>query len=100
MLTPQDVKNLISAQSKVLATKEDVGGLKEDIQYVKEDVSQVKENVAKLEVKVDTLITAVDGLVKLVKDFRDEHIVLHRRIETLEKWAKKVSEQVGIPLPS
>ncbi len=49
---------------------------------------------------LELLRTAVDNLAKMVKDFRDEHIVLHRRLETLEKWAKQVSAKVGIPLPS
>jgi hypothetical protein len=41
----------------------------------------------------------VDSLAKIVKDFRDEHIILHRRLETLEAWAKQVAKQTGIPLP-
>ena len=86
MLTQGDIKDLISAQSKVFATKDDVG--------------QLKEHISRVEEKVDSLITSVDGLAKLVKDFRDEHIVLHRRIEMLETWARKVSAQVGIPLPT
>ena len=76
MLTDQDIKKLI----KVFVTKEDL-----------EDLAS-KEDVRALQ-------TSIDGLAKMVKDFRDEHIIMHRRIQTLESWAKKVSEKVRIPLP-
>ncbi|OGX06993.1 MAG: hypothetical protein A2Z88_00635 [Omnitrophica WOR_2 bacterium GWA2_47_8] len=60
---------------------------------------EYKRDATRLEQKVDTLINSVDGLAKLVKDYQDEHMVLHRRLEKLEAWAKRVSERVGIPLP-
>ncbi len=74
--------------------------LKTIFDYFDQQHREYKIDLARVEQKVDTLTTAVDNLAKLVKDFRDEHIVLHRRLEVLEDWAKKVSERVGIPLPS
>ncbi len=75
MLTQEDIQLM----EKVFATKEDL----EDL-ATKEDIR--------------TLQTSIDGLAKLVKDFRDEHVVLYKRIETLENWAKKVAEKLGISL--
>jgi regulator of replication initiation timing len=62
--------------------------------------SEITDRLDNMEKKVDVLQTSVDNLTKMVKDFRDEHIILHRRLETLEKWAKQVSEKLGISLPN
>jgi hypothetical protein len=67
--------------------------------YMDEMKAELKADIGRLDKKVDHLQATVDSLAKLVKDFRDEHIVMHRRLELLEKWAKQVSEKVGIPLP-
>jgi len=37
-------------------------------------------------------------MAKLVKDFRDEHVVLYHKVQALEDWAKKVAEKLGISL--
>lgn len=81
MLTDQDIAKLVG----VLATQKDLNDLKSNALALKDDVRNLQ--------------ASVDNLAKMVKDFRDEHIVVHRRLETLEAWAKKVSEKVGIPLP-
>ena len=80
MLTKQDIQLM----QEVFVTKEDLASLV--------DVVATKEEMRDLQ-------TAVDGLAKLVKDFREEHIVIHHRLEILEDWAKKVSAKTGIPLP-
>ena len=51
----------------------------EDIKLM-EQVFAAKEGLADLASKEDvkTLQTSIDGLAKLVKDFRDEHIVLYK----------------------
>ncbi len=67
--------------------------------YIDAKHSEVTERFDSLENRVDKLQTSVDSLTKMVKDFRDEHIVLHRRMEVLETWAQKVAKQTGIPLP-
>lgn len=54
----------------------------------------------KIEADLSGLISAVDRLAKLVQDFRDEHLIIHKRLETLEHWAKEVSKKLGISLPS
>ena len=81
MLTNEDIIKL----SKVLATNE--------------DIKDVKSDIVRLENKVDKLQTSVDNLGKMVKTFQEEHIIMRKRLETLETWAKKVSEKLGIPLP-
>lgn len=73
--------------------------LKPLFDYMDEKFAQIDERFDRVEKKVDALQQAVDALRKEVKDFSDEHIVLYRKIEVLEEWAKKVSEKVGIPLP-
>jgi archaellum component FlaC len=67
--------------------------------YIDEKHSEITERFDRLENRVDKLQESVDSLAKIVKDFRDEHIILHRRLETLEAWAKQVAKQTGIPLP-
>lgn len=79
MLTPQDIKLM----EEVFPTRDEIVS-KSEFFALREDVR--------------TLQTSIDGLAKLVKDFRDEHIVLYKRIETLENWAKKVAEKLGISL--
>ncbi len=76
MLTPEDIKLM----ERVFATKEDLMNLAS-----KEDVRNLQ--------------TSIDGLAKLVKDFRDEHVIIHKRLEVLEQWAKDVSKKLGISLP-
>jgi len=76
MLTPQDLELL----KEVVATKEDL------------------EHLASQE-SVNRLQTSVDSLAKMVKDFRDEHVVIHHRLQVLESWAKEVSQKFSIPIP-
>ncbi|OGE81701.1 MAG: hypothetical protein A3H72_03970 [Candidatus Doudnabacteria bacterium RIFCSPLOWO2_02_FULL_48_8] len=59
---------------------------------LKADIAEVKESNAQI-------LTNLDGLTKMVKTFQEEHIIMRKRLEVLEAWAKKVSEKVGIPLP-
>lgn len=59
---------------------------------LKSEISEVKESVKLLQ-------TSVDSLAKMVKDFRDEHVIIHKRLEILEEWAKQVSKKLGISLP-
>ncbi len=73
--------------------------LKTLFDYFDEQHAEYKRDTVRLEKKVDDLLTSVDNLAKMVKDFRDEHIILHRRLEVLESWAKQVSAKVGIPVP-
>ena len=67
--------------------------------YIDEKVDPLAEDIKALNLRVDTLQTSIDGLAKMVRDFRDEHIVMHRRLEVLERWAQKVSQKTGVPLP-
>lgn len=67
--------------------------------YLGEIKDELKSDICRIEDKVDILQTSVDGLAKLVQDFRDEHIILHKRLEVLEEWAKEVSKKFNIPLP-
>ena len=80
MLTKEDVKLL----TEVFATREEIA-LKSDFEDLKGDLR--------------TLQTSVDNLAKMVKDYRDEHIIIHRRLEVLEQWAKQVAAKLGISLP-
>ena len=68
-------------------------------QYLDEQFGVVKTEISTVKAGVQTLQTSVDGLTKLVRDFQDEHILLRRKVELLENWAKEVSKKVGIPLP-
>ena len=77
----------------------DIKELQPVFEYMDKKFAEVDERFDKLEKKVDTLQSAVDALTKEVRDFRDEHIVLYRKVEVLEQWAKQVSAKVGIPLP-
>jgi hypothetical protein len=68
-------------------------------EYLDKKFGQVEADIAEVKSDVRVLKTAVDGLAKLVKDFRDEHIIIHKRLEVLEEWAKQVSKKLGISLP-
>ena len=65
-----------------------------DVEFKKIDV-----RFDQIDDKFNTLQTSVDNLAKMVKDFEQEHIIMHRRLEVLEAWAKNVSEKFGVPLP-
>lgn len=67
--------------------------------YMDEKFSHVENRFDAIEAKVDTLQVSTDNLTKIVKDFQDEHILLRRKVEVLENWAREVSKKVGIPLP-
>ena len=51
--------------------------------YIDEKHSEVVTKLDELQGTVHQLQASVDGLAKLVKDFRDEHIVIHHRLELL-----------------
>ena len=68
-------------------------------EYLDTMKAELKADILHVDAKVDTVQTSVDGLTKMVKDFQDEYIVMRKRLEVLEAWAKKVSEKVDIPLP-
>ncbi len=57
------------------------------------------QRLSRVESKVDVLQTSIDNLTRMVKGFEEEMIVNRNRIDVLEKWARQVSEKVGIPLP-
>ena len=67
--------------------------------YLDEMKAELKADIAVVDDKVTNLTTTVDNLAKMVKDFQEEHIIMRKRLEVLEAWAKKVSDKVGIPLP-
>ena len=67
--------------------------------YLDDMKAELKADIAVVDDKVTNLTTTVDNLAKMVKDFQEEHIIMRKRLEVLETWAKKVSEKVGIPLP-
>ncbi len=67
--------------------------------YLDERFGEVKADIAEVKESNVQILTAVDGLTKMVKTFQEEHIIMRKRLEVLEAWAKKVSEKVGIPLP-
>ncbi len=73
--------------------------LKPVFDYLDEMKAEMQSEFKNVKEDIRVLQVSVDNLTKMVKDFRDEHIVLHRRLEVLEKWAKEVSDKVGIPLP-
>ena len=68
-------------------------------EYLDERFGEVKADIAAVDEKIERTLTNLDGLAKMVKTFQDEHIIMRKRLEVLEAWAKKVSEKVGIPLP-
>ena len=68
-------------------------------EYLDEMKAELKADIAEVKKSNIQILTAVDGLAKMVKDFQEEHIIMRKRLEVLEAWAKKVSEKVGIPLP-
>lgn len=68
--------------------------------YLDDFKAEVNQRFDILEKKVDVLQATADALAKEVKDMRDEHIILYRRLELLESWAKKVSQKLDIPLPN
>ncbi|MDP4001289.1 MAG: hypothetical protein Q8P83_03540 [bacterium] len=85
-----------------MLTKEDIKLLTESLagrKEMDEGFRLVAESFDDLESQVRILQTSVDNLAKLVKDFRDEHIIIHRRLEILEKWAKLAAAKLGIELP-
>ena len=67
--------------------------------YLDEFKADVSQRFDSIEGKVDELQTSVDNLANMVKGFQEEMIVNRKRIDVLEKWARQVSEKVGIPLP-
>jgi archaellum component FlaC len=73
--------------------------LKPLFEYLDEKFTKNDERFDKIENDIQELRAAVDRLAKMVQDFRDEHIVIHKRLEVLEDWAKQVSKKVGIALP-
>lgn len=68
-------------------------------EYLDEMKAELKADIAVVDQKVERTLTSVDKLALMVKTFQDEHIIMRKRLEVLEAWAKKVSEKVGIPLP-
>ncbi len=78
----------------------DTKELKPLFDYLDDKFSAIDERFNVVEKKLDILQTTVDALAKDVKDMRDEHLVLYRRIELLESWVKKASEKLGIPIPN
>ena len=68
-------------------------------EYLDKKFGKLEADVAIVDEKVERTLTSVDSLAKMVKDFQEEHIIMRKRLEVLEAWAKKVSEKVGIPLP-
>ncbi|MBI2607773.1 MAG: hypothetical protein HYW51_03025 [Candidatus Doudnabacteria bacterium] len=62
MLNNEDIQKL----SAVLATKEDLKDF-----YTKSDMDE----------RFGSLQTAIDGLAKLVTDFRNEHVIIHKRLK-------------------
>lgn len=68
-------------------------------EYLDDKFGKLEADIAEVKKSNAQILTNVDGLAKMVKTFQDEHIIIRKRLETLEAWAKKVSEKVGIPLP-
>lgn len=68
-------------------------------EYFDKKFAEHDERFNEINKKFDHLQNSIDSLTKMVQDFCDEHIIMHRRLEFLEAWAKKVSEKIGIPLP-
>ncbi|HCM45856.1 MAG TPA: hypothetical protein DIS54_03475 [Candidatus Veblenbacteria bacterium] len=79
MLTTEDIKNLITAEREVFATKEDFGGLEQ-----------------RLGERMDTLTTAVDAYAKKADTYHQEMSVLIHKVHRMEDWIQKVAEKVGI----
>lgn len=73
--------------------------LKPIFDYLDEFKADVNQRFDGIEGKIDKLQTSVDNLANMVKGFEEEMIVNRKRIDVLEKWARQVSEKVGIPLP-
>jgi archaellum component FlaC len=67
--------------------------------HMDEKLGDITVRLSGLEDKLNTLQTSVDNLTHTVKGFQEEMIVNRNRIDVLEKWAKQVSEKIGIPLP-
>ena len=67
--------------------------------YLDEKFGQLGADITEVKESNNQILTSVDGLTKMVKTFQEEHIIMRKRLEVLETWAKKVSEKVGIPLP-
>ncbi len=67
--------------------------------YLDEIKADLKADIAEVKESNTQILTSIDGLAKMVKTFQEEHIIMRKRLETLEAWAKKVSEKVGVPLP-
>ncbi len=67
--------------------------------YMDEKFSHLEDRLDSMDGKLITIQTSTDNLTKIVKDFQDEHIILRRKVEILETWAKQVSAKLGIPLP-
>ncbi len=76
-----------------------VKDLKPVFDYLDDFKAEVSGRFDSLENQVHQLQTSVDGLAKWFENYRDEHIVLYRKAEILEEWAKKVAAKTGIPLP-
>ena len=79
MLTSEDIKNLIVAERKVFATKDDITGLEQ-----------------RLGEGIGILTTAVDAYAKKADTYHQEMSVLIHKIHRMEEWIQKVSEKVGI----
>ena len=93
MLTKEDIQSL----TEVLATRKEID---EGFRLVKERFDDIDERFDKLEENQRVMQTSIDNLAKMVKDFRDEHIIIHKRLEVLEEWAKQASKKLGISLPN
>ena len=75
MLTQEDIKNLITAEREVFATKEDIGDVKE---------------------RLSALTTSVDLYSSKADNYHKEMSVLIHRVDRVEEWIRQVADKVGI----
>ena len=104
MLTDKDIEKIASAlvtkQSSVFATKEDIADIKLDISLLatKSDVAETRKDIDGLRESIQGLFSAVDKLVQAIHELRLEYTSMGFQLTRHEKWIKEIAGKVGIHL--
>lgn len=94
----QDFSELIQyLDKKFIKLDEDILALRGEVADIKEEVTDIKERMA-TKVEVNKLLDAVDAYMKQGEDYRQEMLMLARKIDRHEKWILQIAEKLGMKL--
>ena len=86
------------------ATKQDIDEvqsvLRDFMQQVDNRFTGLEQNENQFNLKFDRFVSTIDGFIGRIDKYEIEPAARDYQFEKLLAWAKKVSEQTGIPLES